>query len=73
MNRTAFDNYCRRTKAIQFDGTVLTVGVCNAMTAEWLESRITSSAEHLLVGILAKHVEVRFVVSDQFEDLRDDE
>lgn len=73
MNRTAFDNWCKRTKAIQYDGKVLTVGACNMLTVEWLESRISSSAKHLLVGLLGKSVDVRFVVSDLVEDLSDDE
>ena len=65
MNRPSFDNWVASSQALQFDGSELTVGVCNAYTRDWLESRLESTVNRLLIGILNKeNVSVKFVVAE---------
>lgn len=74
MNRPSFDNWVASSRALQFDGHELTVGVCNAYTRDWLESRLESTVNRLLIGILNKeNVSVKFVVADIEIDEGDDE
>lgn len=72
MNRPSFDNWVASSQALQFDGHELTVGVCNAYTRDWLESRLESTVNRLLIGILNKeNVSVKFVVAEI--DVQEDE
>jgi hypothetical protein len=43
----------------------LFVGVRNAYNRDWLESRLQSTAERLLVGIMNQSVDVEFVVESE--------
>lgn len=63
MPRASFETQVRDTQAVCYDRNVLTVGVANAYTREWLENRLTSTVQRLLVGILNRDVEVVFVVT----------
>jgi hypothetical protein len=63
MPRASFDTWVRGSKAVRFHGNVLSIGVRNAYARDWLESRIRSTAERLVVGILARSVSVVFVVA----------
>jgi len=69
MARGTFDTWVRDTKAVRYDGNALTIGVRNAYARDWLESRIQSTAERLLVGILNQSVEVIFVTFDQVQEV----
>lgn len=64
MPHASFDTWVRDTQAVAFDGQLLTVGACNSLTREWLESRLESTAERLLIGILSAEVKVKFVVAE---------
>lgn len=61
MPRASFDTWVRATQAVRFDGNVLSVRVINAYARDWLESRLQSTVERLLVGILNQSVVVKFV------------
>jgi hypothetical protein len=65
MPRASFDSWVKGSRALRYDGNTFTVGVRNAYTRDWLESRLQSTAERLLVGILAKSVDVEFVVAEE--------
>lgn len=67
MPRASFETWVRDAKAIRYDRNALTIGVANRYTAEWLESRLTSTVERLLIGILNAEVEVKFVVAELAE------
>ena len=71
MNRASFENWVQGTQAVAFDGQVLTVGASNLITRDWLESRLESTVERLLIGILNAQVQVRFVVADLVEEESD--
>ena len=63
MPRASFDTWARDSRAVRFHGNVLFIGVHNGYAREWLESRLQSTAQRLLVGIMNKSVTVEFVVA----------
>lgn len=63
MPKASFDTWVRDTEALSLVDGVVTVGVKNAYARDWLESRLTHTAQRLLLGILNQEVEIRFVVS----------
>lgn len=64
MHRAPFQTWVQDTKAVRFDGSTLSVGARNLATVEWLQNRLKSSVERLLVGIMNQSVNVCFVVSE---------
>lgn len=72
MPRANFESWVRDTQAVSYDGKVLTVGARNVFTRDWLESRLESTIERLLIGILSAKVTVRFVVADVGEESGDE-
>ncbi|NJC95324.1 MAG: hypothetical protein C3F07_01845 [Anaerolineales bacterium] len=73
MPRASFDMWVRDTEALSLDEGVLTVGTRNAHARDWLESRLTSTVQRLLVGILNQTVSVRFVERDAPEEMPEPE
>ncbi len=75
MPRASFDTWVRDTKAISLEDGVITIAARNAYARDWLESRLASTVQRLLVGILNQSVSVQFVVGDAVDDepARDDE
>ena len=63
MPRASFETWVRDTKALSYSDGVLTIAVRNAYARDWLESRIVSTVNRLLVGILNENVHVNFVVA----------
>ena len=43
---------------------VMTIATRNAYARDWLESRLASTVQRLLIGILNQSVSVQFVVRD---------
>ncbi|MBT7071533.1 MAG: hypothetical protein HN855_06310 [Anaerolineae bacterium] len=72
MPRSSFEAWVRDTKALSYKDGLLTVGVQNAYARDWLESRLSSTAARLLIGIIGEHVDVNFVVSELDLDVDDD-
>jgi chromosomal replication initiator protein len=62
MPKASFDTWVRDTRIVTYEGGVFTVAVNNAYARDWLESRLSSTATRLLMGIMNREVEVRFVV-----------
>jgi len=62
MPRASFDTWVRDTKPVSYNENTLTIGVRNAYARDWLESRLASTVNRLLVGILNSTVDVHFVV-----------
>lgn len=63
--RAAFDNYIQTTQAIRFDGNTLMIAAASAGARDWLEDRLTRSAENLLIGIMNAEVTVVFVIAEE--------
>ena len=65
MPKASFDTWVRDTRLVSFDAGIVTVGVRNAYARDWLESRLSSTLTRLLMGIMNRDVDVRFVVCDE--------
>ena len=63
MPRASFDTWVRDTKPVSYQDGTLTVGVGNAYARDWLENRLASTVNRLLVGIMNSTVDVNFVVN----------
>jgi hypothetical protein len=64
MPRASFDTWVRDTEVLSLDNGVMTIATRNAYACDWLESRLASTVQRLLVGILNQSVSVQFVVRD---------
>ena len=62
MPRASFDTWVRDTKPVSYNDGTLTIGVRNAYARDWLESRLASTVNRLLLGIFNSTVDVHFVV-----------
>src|SRR5512144_3254397 len=67
MPRASFDTWVRDTRPVTYENGLLTVSVRNAYARDWLESRLASTVNRLLIGILNANVSVHFVVSQTDE------
>lgn len=70
MPRAAFDEYVSPTVPVHFEPdepSRLQVGTISADGRDWLENRLKSTVERLLIGIMNGHVEIEFVVSSVVE------
>lgn len=68
MPRASFDTWVRDTQPIGYENGALTVAVRNAYARDWLESRLASTVNRLLIGILNSNVAVNFVVNQLDEN-----
>ncbi|MEP7136558.1 MAG: chromosomal replication initiator protein DnaA [Chloroflexota bacterium] len=73
MPRASFDTWVRDTKPVSYQDGTLTVGVSNAYARDWLENRLASTVNRLLVGIMNSSVEVSFIVNGNESDQNADE
>jgi hypothetical protein len=68
MPRASFDTWVRDTKPVRYGGNTLSINARNAYARDWLESRLQSTVERKLVGIMNQaSVEVVFVSADTVE------
>jgi chromosomal replication initiator protein len=65
MPKASFDTWVRDTRIISYDDGTFTIGVRNAYARDWLESRLSSTATRLLMGIMNQDVDIQFVVSSE--------
>ncbi len=68
MPRASYDTWVRDTKPLSYDEGLLTIGVRNAYARDWLESRLSSTVSRLLIGIMNRTVDVKFIVSQNETD-----
>lgn len=73
MPKASFDTWVRDTRVVSFEDGLFTIGVRNAYACEWLQSRLTTTVTHLLLGIMNQPVEVQFVVERIEAEEEDDE
>lgn len=64
MPRASFETWVRDAQAVRYDGNALTIAVANQYAADWLENRLTSTINRLLIGILNAEVHVKFMVAE---------
>ncbi|HQV93016.1 MAG TPA: chromosomal replication initiator protein DnaA [Anaerolineales bacterium] len=63
MPRASFDTWVRDTKPVSYHNGKLTIGVRNAYARDWLENRLASTVNRLLVSLLNGGVAVSFIVN----------
>lgn len=68
MPRASYETWVLGTEALGLENDVLLVSTRNAYARDWLESRLTSTVQRLLVGILNRSVSVKFVVGDKSQE-----
>jgi chromosomal replication initiator protein len=69
MPRASFDTWVRDTRPIKHDDGVLTISVRNAYARDWLESRLASTVNRLLIGIMDSNISVKFIVAQNDEEI----
>jgi len=69
MPKASFDTWVRDTKIVSYIGSTFTIGVRNAYARDWLESRLSSTATRLLMGIMNQEIDIQFVVSNDMDRL----
>jgi len=68
MPRASFDTWVRDTEASSLEDGFMTITTRNAYARDWLESRLTSTVQRLLVGILNQSISVQFIVGDTSQE-----
>ena len=63
MPKASFNTWVRDTRPVVYENGALTIAVPNAYARDWLESRLASTVDRLLVGIMNSSVAVNFVVA----------
>jgi chromosomal replication initiator protein len=62
MNKASYDTWVRSTELCSYADGQFTIGVQNAYARDWLDSRLTSTVNRILTGIMDRAVTVRFIV-----------
>jgi len=65
LPRASYETWVLGTEAMTLEKDVLTIATRNAYARDWLDSRLTSTVQRLLVGMLNRSVSVKFVVGDE--------
>jgi chromosomal replication initiator protein len=69
MPRASFDTWVRDTHPVRHNNGELTISVRNAYARDWLESRLASTVNRLLIGIMDSNVSVKFIVAQNDEEM----
>jgi chromosomal replication initiator protein len=67
MPKASFDTWVRDSQVLTYEDGLLVIGVDNAYARDWLESRLASTVNRLLVGVMNRAVDVKFVVNSNDE------
>ena len=67
MPRASYDTWVRDTRPVGYENGMLTVGVRNAYARDWLDSRLATTVNKLLIDTLNSKVSVKFIVSQSEE------
>ncbi|MBE0698814.1 MAG: ATP-binding protein, partial [Anaerolineaceae bacterium] len=62
MSKAAFDTWVRSSELVSYQKDNFNVGVQNAYARDWLESRLSTTVNRLLTGIMGRPQTVNFVV-----------
>lgn len=68
MPRASFDTWVRDTRPVDYQNGILTVGVRNAYARDWLDSRLATTVNKMLIETLNSKVSVHFIVSQSDEN-----
>lgn len=62
MSKAAYDTWVKSSRLVNFQEGSFTVGVPNAFARDWLETRMTTTINRVLTGIMNRPQAVEFVV-----------
>ncbi len=71
MSKPTFDTWVRNAELVSHQQDVFTVGVPNAYARDWLESRLSSTVNRLLTGVMGRAQNVRFIVWHKDYDMQE--
>ena len=72
MSTADFDTWVSSAHFVAFGDGILTIGIPNAFGRDWLASRLSSTVNRLLTGILDQPVEVQFTVMEELPESREE-
>jgi chromosomal replication initiator protein len=73
MSKAAFDTWVRSSELVSYQKDNFTIGVQNAYARDWLESRLSTTVNRLLTGIMGRPQTVSFIVwHKDFEEVEED-
>ena len=67
MAKASFDTWVRDTYPLSYENGILTIAVPNAYARDWLDGRLASTVNRLLIGIMNSNATVNFVVAQAEE------
>jgi len=62
MSKASYDTWVRSTELVSHEDKTFTIGVPNAYARDWLDSRLTSTIERILSGLMETPQKVDFIV-----------
>lgn len=62
MSRAAFETWVKSVEVVSFTSDQFVLGTYNSYGRDWLESRLTTTIQRQLQGVLNQAVQVRFVI-----------
>jgi hypothetical protein len=65
MSKADYGTWVKDTVAVGWDGDVFQIGCGNAYGADWCESRLGSTCNRMLSGMVERSVTVRFMTCDE--------
>jgi len=68
MPKASYDTWVKGATLIKHQDNILTIGVANAYARDWLESRLTTTAERLLSGMMDSPQNLKFVLRSNEEN-----
>ena len=73
MSRATFDTWVKSVEFVSLEEGIFTLGTYNAYGRDWLDSRLKTTIQRMMQGILNQPVIVNFVVLDDHHQLDCDE
>jgi chromosomal replication initiator protein len=62
MAKATYDTWVKDAHFVAYEDGTFIIGLQNAFARDWLESRLTSTITRLIVGLMGRSIEVRFIV-----------
>lgn len=69
MSKAAYDTWVKNSRLVGFQNGQFTIGVPNAYARDWLETRMTTTINRVLTGIMNQPEAVRFVLAQKDQDV----
>ncbi len=68
MSKAAYDTWVKNCRLITFEQDKFTIGVPNAYARDWLETRLTTTINRVLTGIMNRPQSVSFIISQKEQE-----